>query len=379
MLEARELLLKTIDHKFISSNYLGDLEDVYKRFREIGPLAIQENIGLLRETTRVVFGIEADDQEIIEHWTNILNLKSNMPNYDIRIIAFDYFLNSKVLGNPKIMEMDKFVNMLEIMFQDPKTRAYNYNMMKILINYEIEKAKRYGGCFSLLIMDLDNFKYYNDTYGHQFGDEILEEFSKIVLGCIRRSDLLFRYGGDEFAVFCPETKRIGARVVAEKIRENIELFFSKRNLNITTSIGISVFPIDGDSFEDLLNIADKMLYFSKSRGKNRITDIFDYVDENDRRRFPRIKPKHPSSISLKIDGVTYDSTIIDISKKGVSVKIDPSINISGDSIILHKIVIGESEYLLDIPVKVTRNDDGLLGIDFSENKILETLIYLLDR
>lgn len=379
MFEAKELLLKTVEHRFTSSNYISELENVHKHFVEIGPIAIKENISLFRETTRVIFGIEIDDKEVIDHWTNILNLKSSMPNYDIRIIAFDYFINRKMLRNPKILEMDKFVNMLEVMFQDPKTYAYNYTMMKILINYEIEKAKRYGGYFSLLIMDLDNFKYYNDTHGHQFGDEILEQFSKIVLSCIRKSDLLFRYGGDEFVVFCPETKRIGARVVAEKIKQNVELFFSKRNLNITTSIGISVFPVDGDSFEEILDVADKMLYFSKSRGRNRITDIFDYVDENDRRRFPRIRLKTPSVVSLRIEDTIFDAEVIDISKSGILVRTNSPIDISDNTITLNKIKLGESEYLLDIPVKVIRNNNGLLGIDFNENKILETLIYLLDR
>lgn len=379
MLEARELFVKSIEEKFVSNQYLNDLEHIWKKFSVEGKNSISENIGFLRDVTRFVFGVEIEDEEILNHWEKIFNIKKSLETHDIRVIAFDYFLNGKFILSPKIMEMEKFADFIEIMFQDHKTFAYNYHLLKVLITYEIEKIKRYGGSFSIIMMDLDNFKYYNDKYGHKFGDEILNDFSKIVLSYIRKSDILFRYGGDEFVVFCPETRRIGARVVAERIRESISEYFKSKNINISASIGIAVFPFDGESFEDIIEIADKMLYYSKKKGKNRVTDIFDFVEDNDRRKFPRIAVDKSSKIIIKVNNIYMEGNIVEISKGGILVKFNSSIKIEDEIVELHKLIVGDSEYVLDIFAKLARVEGTFIAIDFRENKTLETIIYLFEK
>ncbi|MCX8028557.1 MAG: diguanylate cyclase [Brevinematales bacterium] len=379
MLEVKEFFLYTSKEKFLSNEYVKDIEKVYHEFIKGNKNAIKDKINLFRDTTRLVFGIEMSDKEVVYHWENIFDIRKGFPNYDIRIISFDYFLNNHKIYNPKIIEMEKFIGLLETMLQDSKTLAYNYNMMKILINYEIERIKRYSGYFSVILIDLDNFKYYNDTHGHRFGDEILSEFSKIVISNMRKSDLLFRYGGDEFVVFCPETKRIGARIVAERIREGVETYFKQKNIQITTSIGISSFPFDGENFDEIMNTADKMLYFSKSRGKNRITDRFDYVDQEDRRTSPRLTLEKPSKVFLRINNQIVEGALMDISKSGMLIKTNNT-NYKDISIItLDKIMLGDSEFVLEVPVKVERCEGLFLAINFKDNKILETLVYLFDK
>ncbi len=376
MLEAKEFLVKSIGERFLTLSYVKDLESIFNNFQKSNFLS-EKDLIFLSDLTKVIFGLEIDESEILEHWTKIFSLKKEMPSYDIRVIAFDYFLNSKLISNPKVIEIEKFFEFLEFSFQDHKTFAYNYYMLKILGNYEIERIKRYGGSFSIFMIDLDNFKTYNDIYGHQFGDEILGEFSRIVLSCIRRSDILFRYGGDEFVVFLPETKRIGARVVAERVRENVYESFKSKNIDITVSIGIAVYPFDGETFDDIISFADKMMYFSKKSGKNRVTDRFDYVEGEDRRSYPRISLNKQVDVFLTLNGNIFRGVIVDISKGGILVKLDFKPNDLGDLVGIKKIVINESEYILDVLVKVSRVDGNFLALNFSENRMLETMIYLL--
>lgn len=379
MLEAKELFVKSIEEKFLSSQkYLSCLEEIFEKSRSEGVSVISDNLSFLRDVTRVVFGIETEDEAVVSYWNDIFRVKAQFPSQDLRIIAFEYFLTKGVLINPKVMEMERFLNFVEVMFQDHKTYAYNYYMLKVLVAYEIEKIRRYGGCFSILMMDLDNFKYYNDRYGHQFGDEILSGFSNVVLSCIRRSDILFRYGGDEFVVFCPETRRIGARVVAEKVRSSVNEYFREKDLSITVSIGIASFPFDGESFEEIISVADRMLYHSKRSGKNKVTDRFDYVEEGDRRKFPRVLVNRPSYVVFRTEKGTIEGSIVDISKGGMLIKLNCFVEL-GEIVELHEIRIGESEYVLDVFVKVSRVEGNFLAIDFRENKVFETIIYLFER
>lgn len=378
MLESKELFLKSFEGKFFSEEYLKDLERIFGSFLKNGKEGLVKEINFLKDLTRLVFGVEMDDEEVVRNWERIFSIKKDIGDQDIRVVAFDYFLNKGYLYNPKIIEMERFIGIMDILFQDHKTHSYNYHMFKILVNYEIERTKRYGGYFSLIMMDLDNFKFYNDKYGHQFGDEILQEFSKVVLSCIRKSDVVFRYGGDEFVVFCPETKRIGARVVAEKIRDTVNNFFISRNLNMSVSIGIAVFPFDAEDFEGLISFADKMLYHSKRSGKNKVTDRFDYVDIDDRRKFPRIFVKKPSNLTFRDGNSLIDCSVVDVSKSGILVKCDYPYPFKSEIVEVHKIKIGDSEFILDMFVKIARTEGNFVALNFEENKIFETIIYLFD-
>ena len=159
--------------------------------------------------------------------------------------------------------------------RDGLTGLYNHRYFQELLKRELQQANPLEDVFSLLFLDLDNFKQYNDTHGHPQGDKLLRTFSKILLKGLRKTDIMARYGGEEFVVILPETPRENARIVAEKIRRYVESYkFYGRETQplgtVTISIGISTFPIDGLEKKDLIKTADDALYEAKERGRNQV-------------------------------------------------------------------------------------------------------------
>lgn len=158
--------------------------------------------------------------------------------------------------------------------RDPLTDLFNQRVFWELLTYEVERAKRHDHQFSLLVIDLDNFKLVNDSYGHAFGDQYLQAFSHAARGALRGGDILARYGGDEFVVVLPQTDLQQAGLTAQRIlgaAEQITLEAPGGDLvKGTISIGLASFPIHADDPKDLFLFADNMLYKAKSEGKRRI-------------------------------------------------------------------------------------------------------------
>jgi len=159
---------------------------------------------------------------------------------------------------------------------DELTGLYNYRYLLERAEDEIGRAKRYGRSLSLLMIDADEFKLYNDTNGHVAGDEALAELAKAMRGAVRDIDVVCRYGGEEFAILLPETDGEGAFVVAEKVREAVADHVFKngagdRTEQLTVSIGLSTFPGTAADREGLLRRADDALYVVKRSGRNRVS------------------------------------------------------------------------------------------------------------
>ena len=158
---------------------------------------------------------------------------------------------------------------------DGLTGLYNHRQFKKMLKEEISRSKRYGKPLSLIMLDVDDFKKFNDTYGHPAGDKVLTIVAGILRDLSRESDLAFRYGGEEFVVVLPETAIDEALVAAERIRRVIETD-SVPDLNgavksgVTVSAGVASCPRDGDSAEDLLKTVDDLLFQAKEQGKNKI-------------------------------------------------------------------------------------------------------------
>ena len=131
--------------------------------------------------------------------------------------------------------------------------------------------KKKDAYFTLLMVDIDNFKLLNDTFGHLQGDKVLKEVSKIIKRHIRKKDVLTRYGGDEFVIVLWEIKKEKARLLAERIRKAVKQEFKGFNFNLTLSIGIASFPEDGRRVGTLLDRVDKALYRAKAKGRDRIS------------------------------------------------------------------------------------------------------------
>ncbi len=158
---------------------------------------------------------------------------------------------------------------------DGLTSVYNHRFFIDRFENEIERAIRYKYELSLIILDIDDFKKYNDTYGHLKGDNILINIANIMLNTMRKSDIVCRYGGEEFTIILPNTNKKFAIIVAERLREKIENFNFSLTENqssgkITVSIGVSTLSDDNKTIEQLIKKADNALYEAKGKGKNRV-------------------------------------------------------------------------------------------------------------
>ncbi|MBE0481231.1 MAG: diguanylate cyclase [Dehalococcoidia bacterium] len=154
---------------------------------------------------------------------------------------------------------------------DELTGLFNHRYFHERLDEEISRSSRFGDIFSLLFLDLDLFKIYNDVYGHLAGDDILKQIGHFIKSSIRSIDIAYRYGGDEFTIILPQASLDDALTVAERIRKKIESEMDARGVSITCSIGIASWPTDGVLREELFQAADAALYHSKQTGRNRIT------------------------------------------------------------------------------------------------------------
>jgi diguanylate cyclase (GGDEF)-like protein/putative nucleotidyltransferase with HDIG domain len=153
---------------------------------------------------------------------------------------------------------------------DGLTGLFNRRHFEEQLSEEVSRHSRYGDVFSIFMIDLDNFKAYNDTYGHPAGDILLGQIGKIIRSSVRNVDHAFRYGGDEFVVILPQTARDDAYVVAERVRGQIAEEMEKKAIAVTCSIGLASYPSDGAVADELVYMADNALYRAKRTGGNRI-------------------------------------------------------------------------------------------------------------
>lgn len=157
---------------------------------------------------------------------------------------------------------------------DGLTGVWNRRFLQMQSRQVVATAARFGRPFSILMLDLDNFKVVNDTYGHQRGDDILVEFARRVDSVLREVDTFVRYGGEEFVALLSETDVEGARATGEKVREAVgsEPFDTpgEEPIRLTVSVGVASFPLHAERFDELLEAADQALYRAKQEGRDRV-------------------------------------------------------------------------------------------------------------
>lgn len=163
----------------------------------------------------------------------------------------------------------------ELAITDGLTKLYNHRYFQEQLEKEVRKTMRYKHPFSLIMIDFDHFKHFNDRYGHQAGDEILKETADIIKSCLRSEDIVARYGGEEFVIIIPDASIDAAITVAEKLRKTVEAHnFSIRSRHpeekITISLGAASFPDDAGNKTELLSKADERLYQAKKLGRNQV-------------------------------------------------------------------------------------------------------------
>ena len=163
---------------------------------------------------------------------------------------------------------------------DEMTGLWNFREFRRRLRDEWLRSERYGAPLSLVMFDLDNFKRFNDTFGHPAGDDALREFATRLVGGGRETDIVARYGGEEFAIILPHTDILMATRVAERIRAALGEFtflIGDRPARMTVSAGVATYPTSGavDSVDSLVEHADRALYRAKELGKNRVESAMD--------------------------------------------------------------------------------------------------------
>ena len=180
-------------------------------------------------------------------------------------------LKERELTNERVRMMEK---LQKLAVTDGLTKLYNSRTFYSQLETEVDRFNRYKHPLALLLLDLDHFKEYNDSYGHLEGDKVLVRFSQIIKSCLRANDSAYRYGGEEFTVILPETAGAEARTVAQRIRSALEAErFSPQNekdVKITISIGVTEYQ-EKEELSTFIQRADQAMYLSKQKGRNKVS------------------------------------------------------------------------------------------------------------
>jgi len=173
------------------------------------------------------------------------------------------------LGNSAVRDLEN-ARLYQMSITDPLTKCFNRQYLLHRLPDEVERYRRYGDPFSVVLLDLDHFKKVNDTHGHLCGDFVLREVTRLIKEDLREIDALVRYGGDEFLFLLPRTECTGAHHIAERVRAHIEkihFHYSDATIFITASLGVSQFQM-GQTEADLIAQIDQLLYQAKNKGRN---------------------------------------------------------------------------------------------------------------
>jgi diguanylate cyclase (GGDEF)-like protein len=260
-------LVNSVNKKFFKYfDKYKSLEEFIEKNGSIDQYFVEEN-GYLKK--------EMDGQK----WLEYLIEHNNADNKVKMLIDGDehYF----TIGASKVKDKDEYSIVLasitdeekykkkleELTITDPLTGIKNRRYFIDALEAEIERAKRYNHNLSLIMFDIDHFKLVNDQHGHDVGDEVLKEYTKLISSELRKNDAFCRIGGEEFIVILPHVKLSFAVMVAEKLRESVEEY--KKVLPITMSFGVVEYR-SGEDKDELFKRVDNALYEAKENGRNRV-------------------------------------------------------------------------------------------------------------
>jgi len=259
----------------------------------------------------------------LDHWLRILgqweDLNRQVPEkVDLRVAVLQYFLRSgqRKLRNPAIVEIKILRKTQDSAIYDELTRLYNFRYFQDRVVSEVRRATRYDAPLSLMMIDADDFKSFNDSKGHLAGNMALRRIATVLRKTVREVDVTTRYGGEEFAILLPSTPKLAALKLGEKVRQAIEKAEigcdGKRVCRpLTVSIGVASLPGDAASATELVDRADRALYIAKSIGKNCVKPFSD-----ERREYTRLEATIPGRFNVLEKGF-HSLTTLNVGEGGV--------------------------------------------------------------
>jgi diguanylate cyclase (GGDEF)-like protein len=301
--------------ELVDSTDLGGA-DFYERLArleaESGPAVYSQLLFLLCH-------LRFEPAEAKTHWTNIIEHRVGLEEgwgsrIDPRVALASYFLQvHRQLESPTIIEMRLLEETRAYAYRDELTGLRNYRFFELYLFHELLRSDQYSSPLSLVMIDVDNFKGYNDQLGHAAGNDALATVGRLISESCRRVDVPARYGGEEFTVILPATPKLGAQMVADRIRKSVEqqLAYGETEHALTISAGVATYPGDADSSEELIARADEALYQAKSKGKNRV----EIYGEN-RRSYHRVEAELSGRL-VAPSREPHTFTTVDISEGGL--------------------------------------------------------------
>jgi len=304
-------------HRLVYSADLSDL-DLDRELRNLEP---KYQDAVYAELIFLLSHLRFEPEEAKAHWKKIRAHREAMQAglgkpVDLLVAMVSYFVEvCRQLRHPKLIELKLFEQTEASAYHDALTGLCNYRYFNEHLTREIERAQRYGTPMSLVMIDIDNFKIYNDANGHDAGNEALALMAWLLCGSLRKVDVLARYGGEEFALILPSTPKTDAHLVAERGREKIEnyAFPFEETLpgrTLTASMGVATFPGDAGDAGELLRNADGAMYEAKARGKNRV-----FLHGDNRRSYRRIRAELHGKFCL-VGTQPQSLTTLDVSERG---------------------------------------------------------------
>jgi len=304
-------------------------------FDAIGRDPVLQEGGLGHGTLiRLLAHLDYGEREAFEHWRAIRAHRETLcqklgRDPGLPVVVLDYFFNVRgELRSPKAIEISSWEATERSAITDGLTGLFNRSYFHTSLKVEAKRSRRYDLTFSLVMLDLDDFKRVNDAHGHVVGDEALATVAEVIRQNLREIDVPCRYGGEEFTVILPETDRVGAFIVTERIRADVESVFQQRTfggrtLGLTTSGGLAIYPADSVSEDELLIRADQALYLSKHRGKNRIS-----LHPQEKRRSVRYDARH--QVVLRLREGTEPVVATNVSRNGALVESQVPLSVGTD-------------------------------------------------
>jgi diguanylate cyclase (GGDEF)-like protein len=283
----------------------------------------------------------------------------------LRVAAVDYLSNVRgLLHNPTIVELDELEITERSAITDSLTGLHNRRYFDSALDIETRRSLRYGLSLSLLLLDLDLFKPINDLHGHRFGDLVLAKVGDLLQQAVRDSDVACRFGGEEFAVILPESGRLGAFSLAERVRRRVQRAFDEpfegQPLELSVSGGVATFPVDGDDAESLVERADRAMYLAKKSGRNRIV-----LFHAEKRRSVRYPVRSTARVWLQTADATaaVEMRPINLSRSGALLSTDHDVQAGGPVELILR--VREREWI--VSGEVVRCGKRSLAVRFSSS------------